>query len=257
MSDLRKAAAGTHEHHSSRGWRGLFVTGTDTEVGKTFVTAAIAAALRQDGLDVGLWKPVQSGAPHGSADSDAHRLQRWSGVDDPPERIAPFSFEAPLAPCLAAREAGVELTLERLIAGGRPLMERHDALLVEGAGGLAAPLTAQELVVDMINELGMPVLIVARPGLGTVNHTLLTLAMLRQRRIPVVGVVLNDVIPTSPGLDPSRPVNGELIARYGNIPVLGRFPYLAGRPDGNQLLHEAARHIDLASIRAALRHQRD
>ncbi|XEC95244.1 dethiobiotin synthase [Paenibacillus tarimensis] len=232
--------------------RGLFVTGTDTGVGKTVITAAITAALRSEGISAGVWKPVQSGAPLGSTDSDAHRLSRWSGTGDLPGDIAPFSYEAPLTPYLAAREAGVELTLDKLLQGGRPLAERHDVLLVEGAGGIAAPLTTQELVIDLIEALGMPVLIVAKSGLGTINHTLLTLSMLRQRHIRVAGVVLNETITDKQQDDPSRDTNGVLIARYGRVPVLGCFPYIERKLTPALLARQASEKLQLAVIRAAL-----
>lgn len=134
--------------------RGLFVTGTDTSVGKTIVTAAITTALRAEGLNVGVWKPVQSGARLGIGLTDSERLLQITGIDERPEAVAPFTFEAPLTPLLAAKQAGVALTLKELIAAGIPLTKRYDTLLIEGAGGVAVPLTNDDLmVVDLISEL--------------------------------------------------------------------------------------------------------
>ncbi|MFS0838404.1 dethiobiotin synthase [Paenibacillus sp. 1P03SA] len=174
------------------GIRGIFVTGTDTGIGKTVVTAALAAALRSEGWNVGVWKPVQSGEPLGSGLSDAERLMEGSGIADPPEEVAPFAFNAPLTPWLAAKAEGVHLTMEMLYAGGKRLCSRYDAMLVEGAGGAAVPLTEDALLAEWIAYLRMPVLIVARAGLGTVNHTLLTVSFLRQFGIDILGVVLNE-----------------------------------------------------------------
>ncbi|SEG46058.1 dethiobiotin synthase [Paenibacillus sp. UNC499MF] len=174
------------------GIRGIFVTGTDTGTGKTVVTAALAAALRSEGWNVGVWKPVQSGEPLGSGRSDAERLAEGSGVSDPPEEVASFTFSAPLTPWLAAKAEGVHLTMEMLYAGGKRLCSRYDAMLVEGAGGAAVPLTEDALLAEWIAYLRMPVLIVARAGLGTVNHTLLTVSFLRQFGIDILGVVLNE-----------------------------------------------------------------
>ena len=109
-----------------------------------------------------------------------------------PEAVAPFTFEAPLTPLLAAKQAGVTLTMKELIAAGEPLTDRYDALLIEGAGGVAVPLTEDALVVDLISVLRIPALIVARSGLGTINHTLLTVSFLQQRAIPIIGVIMND-----------------------------------------------------------------
>lgn len=231
-------------------WRGIFVTGTDTGVGKTVITAAIAAALREDGWNAGVWKPVQSGGVVGSGMTDADCLLRWTGVGERPEKIAPFSFEAPLTPMLAARLGGVTLKLEELMAAGEPLAERYETLLIEGAGGVAVPLAEDALVADLIAELRVPALIVARTGLGTINHTLLTASFLRQRDIPIAGVVLNDGCSLAD--DPSVGSNAELIERYGGLKVLGRFPRLEGAVSRETLVHAARQSIDLGPIQQAL-----
>ncbi|GAB2691900.1 dethiobiotin synthase [Paenibacillus thermoaerophilus] len=248
------------------GVRGLFVTGTDTGVGKTVITAAIAAALREAGAGVGVWKPVQSGEPLGSGRTDAERLLRGSGIDERPEAVAPYTFGAPLTPVLAASAEGVRLTTQALRAAGEPLMARYEALLIEGAGGVAVPLTEDALVADWIAELGTPALIVARSGLGTINHTLLTAEMLRQRGVPVAGVVLNDGAPgcspaegagpddhaaqggglgDRPDPDPSAASNAGMIARYGGLRIVGRFPPLRGEPKPAQLAGIAREALDI------------
>ncbi|CAH1193648.1 ATP-dependent dethiobiotin synthetase BioD [Paenibacillus plantiphilus] len=236
--------------------RGLFVTGTDTGVGKTVITAALAAALRAEGRNIGVWKPVQSGALLGSGITDAERLLQGSGINELPESVAPYTFEAPLTPLLAARAAHVELTLEALSASGLPLMARYDSLLIEGAGGIAVPLTNEALVIDWIAELGTPVLIVARSSLGTINHTLLTAAMLKQRGIPVVGVVLNDGFEEAihDAEDPSTSTNAALIEQFGDgLRVLGRFPRIVEeRPSPAKLADLIGRTIDLSPVRQAL-----
>lgn len=235
--------------------RGIFVTGTDTGVGKTVLTAALAAALRAEGRNVGVWKPVQSGALLGSGITDAERLLHGSGINDRPKAIAPFTFEAPLAPLLAARAAHVELTLEAINASSLPLMARYDSLLIEGAGGVAVPLTNEALVIDWIAGLGTPVLIVARSSLGTVNHTLLTAAMLRERGIPIVGVILNDGrAAVGEEDDPSISTNASLIEQYGSgLSVLGRFPRIADeRQEAPALAAIISRTIDLSPVRRAL-----
>ncbi|MDQ6419611.1 dethiobiotin synthase [Paenibacillus sp. LHD-117] len=227
-------------------WRGLFVTGTDTGVGKTVITAAIAAALRSDGMNAGVWKPVQSGALLGSGNTDAEVVARMAGLEEKPERIASFTFEPPLTPMLAARHSGVSLRLEDILAAGETLAARYDALVIEGAGGVAVPLTDDALVVDLITELRVPVLIVARSGLGTVNHTLLTAALLRQRHIPIAGVVMNDYM--SEPDDPSVATNAELIEQYGGLQVLGRFPRLSNPMNRESLVRATKESIRLTSL---------
>lgn len=232
--------------------RGLFVTGTDTGVGKTLVTAAIAAALRAEGWQAGVWKPVQSGALLGSGNTDAERLVRLAGIPEPPEAVAPYTFEAPLAPLLAAGRAGVTLTLQALIAAGKPLAARSEALLIEGAGGAAVPLTEDALVADLIAQLQVPALIVARSGLGTINHTLMTAAFLRHYGIPVAGVILNDGAGTVQD-DPSVATNAEMIARYGGLRIIGRFPRLGPDVSRDILVHTVRQSIDLEAVRQALK----
>lgn len=232
--------------------RGLFVTGTDTGVGKTVVTAAITAVLRAEGLNAGVWKPVQSGAPLGSGVTDAERLLKITGIDERPEAVAPFTFEAPLTPLLAAKQAGVTLTLKDLIAAGEPLAKRYDALLIEGAGGVAVPLTDDGLVADLIAELRIPALIVARSSLGTINHTLLTVSFLRQRGVPIIGIIMNDGELAERKDDPSVATNAELIERYSGLKVLGRLPHMQREANSETLIHTVRTTIQFAPIRQAL-----
>jgi len=249
--------------------KAIFVVGTDTEVGKTIVTGAIAAALRAEGLNVGVWKPVQSGAVIGSGSSDAERLIRYSGIAESPENVAPYSFRAPLAPMLAAEAEGVQLMKEALRRAGEPLYERYNALLVEGAGGIAVPLTNDALAIDWIAELRAPVLIVARSGLGTINHTLLTAAMLREKGLTVLGVVLNDGADEKfrltgscdqgdfRGNDPSFASNAQMIERYGGLRIVGRFPFVPGEPESKELADIACTCLDLSAVKAVLMKRND
>lgn len=231
--------------------RGLFVTGTDTSVGKTVVTAAITAMLRAEGLNVGVWKPIQSGASLGSGLTDAERLLKSTGIIDRPEAVAPFSFKAPLTPMLAAKQAGVNLTLKEIIAAGVPLAKRYEALVIEGAGGVAVPLTDDSLMVDLIAELRLPALIVARSSLGTINHTLLTASFLRKREVPIVGILLNDGESSELHDDPSVATNAQLIEQYSGLKVLGRFPRLHAEATSETLIHTVRKTIQFAPIREA------
>lgn len=233
-------------------FRGIFVTGTDTGVGKTVVTAAIVAALRAEGLNAGVWKPVQSGGSIGNGMTDAERLLKSTGIMEQPETVASYTFIEPLTPLLAAKQAGVKLTLEGILAAGEPLMQRYDALFVEGAGGVAVPLTDDAMVSDLIAQLHIPVLIVARSGLGTINHTLLTVSMLRHRSIPIVGIVMNDGDLSDQQDDPSIATNAELIERYSGIQVLGRFPRLSQASDTETLIQALRETIELWPVRQAL-----
>jgi dethiobiotin synthetase len=215
--------------------RGLFVTATDTGVGKTEVACALVSGARAAGLDVGAMKPAQSGLVPGE-DGDAERLRQAAGDTDPLELICPYRFEPPLAPGVAARLAGVEISMARLLEAARELASRHAALVVEGAGGLLVPLTPTGTFADLAVALGLPVLVVARAGLGTVNQTALTLEALRTRGLAVVGVVLNR---TGPDDDPSVPYNAAEIERLTGTRVLATLPYLRDIAPRGPLLRSA------------------
>ncbi|PYI50648.1 dethiobiotin synthase [Paenibacillus flagellatus] len=218
--------------------RGIFVTGTDTEVGKTCVTAGMAAAIRSMVAagafpvgDVRVWKPVQTGAASpDDAGADSFRLRAEGRLEQPAGSIATFTYPDPLAPWMAARRIGRPVDYAELVAEGKRRMSGGDFLLAEGAGGLAVPLTETKLVAHLAADLGLPLLIVARPGLGTVNHTLLTVALARQLGIPVAGVVLNGC--AADGSD-RRAVeeNAEMIRVFGEVAIAGTLPRVE-RKDG-------------------------
>lgn len=198
------------------------MTGTDTGVGKTVVTAALALALRARGLDAGVVKPLQSGNAAADPEGDAMLLKRWAGLAEEPEEIAPFAFRAPLAPLVAARLEGRSLKLDEVVARVRALAGRHELVLVEGAGGLLVPVGLAWTIADLAAALGLPLLVVARAGLGTVNHTLLTVAEARRLGLEVAGVVLNG------RGDAGAETNAELIESFGGVLVLDRVPWLGG-----------------------------
>jgi dethiobiotin synthetase len=202
--------------------RGLFVTATDTGVGKTEVACALLAGARAAGLDAVGMKPAQSGAePEGA--SDGERLRDAAGRVEPLEAVCPYRFAAPLAPAVAARLEGRAISLARIVEGARALAARHAAILVEGAGGLLVPLTERETFADLAVALALPVLVVARAGLGTVNHAALTCEALGRRGLRVAGVVLNR---TSAGDDPSVPHNAAEIERLAGVRVVATLPFV-------------------------------
>lgn len=241
---------------SSQTFAGLFVAGTDTGVGKTIATAGLAAALREDGLDLGVWKPVMSGGLADEEGSDAWRLQVLSGVEDAREEIAPLVFPQPLAPLLAARAAGQTLAMEEIVAGGEVLRKRHRFLLVEGAGGLAVPLTETEMMVDLGVRLRMPLLLVARAGLGTINHTLLSIWYARERGVPVAGVILNEA-DADHAHDASLASNASMIEQVGETTVWGSIPRLREPITRGELVSSLRENVNLAGIRSWLEMQMD
>lgn len=230
---------------------GFFVTATGTGVGKTLVSAALVAALRREGREAGVVKLVQTGCALDDPDGDAVRLAEWSGLDAGPEAICPLALPLPAAPAVAARAAGVELRLGELLRAVTARAQGHALTIVEGVGGIAVPLTRHALVLDAIAALELPVILVAQAGLGTINHTLLSLWALRARRCRITGVIFNAGA-TEPANDPSAASNPEVIARYGDAPILGRLPPLTEALRGPALGEWFARHVDLDPILAAL-----
>ncbi len=202
--------------------RGLFVTGTDTGVGKTFVTAAIARCCVQTRLRVGVYKPVASGwDPAAVEQQDAWRLWDAAGRPGRLDEVCPQTFSAPLAPHRAALAEGRTVDEERLSAGIQP-WKSYDLVLVEGAGGLMSPISENLFVADLAAEFGWPLLVVAANQLGVINQTLQTLITAATFRdgLPIAGIVLNDVRP--PGGDLSLESNEEDLATRCVPPVLAR-----------------------------------
>jgi dethiobiotin synthetase len=199
--------------------RGLFITATDTGAGKTFVTAMIARALRTQGQAVRVCKPVATGADwiDGRWLSEDTRILAEATGDEEYVQITPWTFPAPAAPPVAARLAGVTLRLDELTAAARQRAAPGTTVLVEGIGGLLCPLTDDETVADLATELGLPLVIVARRSLGTLNHTLLTLEVARARRLRVAGVV---VCETNPVTGPAEESNVEELRRRIGVPLL-------------------------------------
>lgn len=204
--------------------KGFFITATDTGVGKTIITGGLAGALRQRGYSLGVYKPAQSGHLVQHPEGDAARLKGLSGVEDLLEHICPYAVEEPLAPLLALRRAGRSITMKDLEEGLHQVQEKHEWVLVEGAGGLAVPYVEDGLVVDVAVQFTMPLIIVARPNLGTINHTLLTIAYARQHGLQVAGVVISGYEEKEAGI--VEQTNPGLIEEYSGVPVLGVVPWI-------------------------------
>jgi dethiobiotin synthetase len=166
---------------------GFAVVGTDTGVGKTVVTAGLVGALRNDGVDARAIKPCQTGYP---PDDDAGFVAEACGTEDAGTCLR--RLEPPLAPAVAARRTGTPLSYDSILEDCRTALSETECGVVEGIGGLRVPLADGQEVIDLVADLGLPALVVARSGLGTLNHTTLTVEALRRRDVPVRGVVLNE-----------------------------------------------------------------
>jgi dethiobiotin synthetase len=208
---------------------GLFITGTDTGVGKTYVTCALARGLRAAGFDVGVMKPVETGVS-AAGPEDARALIRAAGVADELDLVCPIQYAMPAAPQAAAAAEGLERaaeSIDRISRAFSTLSDRHAFMLVEGAGGILVPFDEKTTMADVAQQLGTPLLVVARTSLGTINHTLLTLEACDRRGLDVLGVVLSHATGV---LSEADTQNLEVLKRRLGDRLLGEVPPQA-RPD--------------------------
>jgi dethiobiotin synthetase len=219
----------------------IFITGTDTEVGKTVTTFALGALLKQQGRDVGVFKPVQC------AGHDAQFLKRGLSLSDPLQTINPCFARKPLSPNVAFARQKKRVNLAAIKEAFNCLAARHEILLVEGAGGLLVPLVRDYLVGDLFRDL-VPLgsmVIVSRLGLGTINHTLLTIRQARQMGFDVKGIVFSKTHDQRRGI--AEMTNPGIIEDLGQVPVLGTIPYLK-RFEPKDVARRCQKALDLSPL---------
>ncbi|MDO8520178.1 MAG: dethiobiotin synthase [Deltaproteobacteria bacterium] len=206
----------------------IFVCGTDTGVGKTVVTGALLAWLNAKGIRAGGFKPTESGCGgmrRHLKRADAEFLKKRAAMPEPLDAINPYYFREALAPGVAAKRLGRIISFSKIARKLKALEKNYDLILAEGAGGLLVPLQGKKTTLDLIRFLKVPVLLVGRLGLGTINHTLLTVEVLKRNRIPLLGVILNE---TTPRMSLAEKTNPSVLKAYG-VPVWGVFPHLKGK----------------------------
>ncbi|MDT7041056.1 dethiobiotin synthase [Candidatus Nitronereus thalassa] len=212
-------------HHNPPRRRSIFITGNDTGVGKTAVTAALGMALQHQGFRVEVMKPIETGVETSLKDprDDASRLQSLFNSPSPPDKPSLYQYREPIAPLAASRKHHQPIDLSHIVTTHEELLRTSDFVLVEGAGGVMVPLTTQETVRDLIRHLQIPCIVVSRPTLGSVNHTLLSLHALRDLDIEVLGVVLNQSSAPQNNNDErlQRDSTIQLIRELSGTPVVG------------------------------------
>ncbi|WP_052881160.1 dethiobiotin synthase [Kiritimatiella glycovorans] len=239
---LKTGQGGDDRHRPA----GIFITGTDTGIGKTVLTAALLMELRARGLDAVPMKPVQTGAEPGPGGGlrapDLEFALRAAGMDpdaDTRARMAPQLFREPCSPHLAAELEGRTVDPEQILTAWNQLGAAHEFVLAEGAGGVLVPVDRERTMLDLMRAMGCPVLVAARPSLGTLNHSLLTLHELARAGLRVAGLVLIESTPErAPCVEED---NRRTLERLGGVPVYGPLPYcegLGGSDDPGALLRE-------------------
>ncbi len=215
--------------------KGIFITGTDTGVGKTIVSAAIIRALIKKGIKVGAMKPVETGCTEKRGKgqktlipSDGMFLRETAEMDDSIDLVTPIRFEFPLAPMVAAELEKRPVDLDKIFSAYGALSKKYDFMVVEGVGGLLVPINKRQeayFVIDLIKDLEFPVIVVARPTLGTINHTLLTVNYALKEGINVLGVIINSHNPPEDSL--AEKTNPDMLRKLCPVPVIGMLPYIS------------------------------
>ncbi len=198
--------------------KGIFITATDTGIGKTVATAVLGVLLQNKGYNIGVMKPVQCGG------NDAVFLKSFLKIADPLEEINPFYAPEPLSPHLAFKRARKKIDIQKIISIYQELQSKHDVVLVEGAGGLMVPLRDDYQIADLIRDLNLDTIIVSRLGLGTINHTLLTVGQIKLKGVRVRGIVFSKTNNKKKSIP--EETNSTEIGQLTNLPILGIIPYL-------------------------------
>jgi dethiobiotin synthetase len=201
-----------------RKYKGVFITGTDTGVGKTIVSGVICRTLNKKTDSIGVMKPISCGDRE-----DALFLKKISGVNDSLNDINPIFFKMPLAPYVASKAEKKKINFNKIKNAYKKLSKKYNFLIVEGVGGLLVPITKNIYIADLVKMVDLPLIIVARPGLGTINHTLLTIKCAREKGLKVLGFITNYSTNRKSGL--AENTSASVISKIGKIKFLGSIPY--------------------------------
>ncbi|MEJ5227335.1 dethiobiotin synthase [Thermodesulfovibrio sp.] len=234
---------------------GYFITGTDTGVGKTIVTAAILRSFIKKGLKVGAMKAIETGCLNKDGillPSDGMFLRDMAEMSDSIDLITPLRFENPLSPFVAAKLENLEVEIDRVFKAFDALRKKYDFIVVEGVGGLMVPLRKEEkkkatfyFVRDLIKELGLSAIIITKPTLGTLNHTILTIEALKSKKIPIKGYIINFSEPAKN--DIAEKTNPEALRELLDISFLGIMPYLSDL-NKDTIGETAIKNLDIESL---------
>ncbi|MFB5618007.1 MAG: dethiobiotin synthase [Nitrosopumilus sp.] len=210
--------------------KSLFIAGTDTDVGKTYITAGLAVTLRKTGVDVGVMKPFAAGTAQkkGYKSEDVEILSRSAMTCDPENLVNPQFFPIPASPYTAWKKLKTKPKVSTILSSFKKLSKLHDMLLVEGMGGIMTPILKDYYITNLIKEMKIPTVIVTRSKVGTVNHTIMTVKMCEKYKLPVKGIIINNFDDGYPIKDLTK----DLKSLTG-IPVLGTIPFIKDMSDAS------------------------
>ena len=221
--------------------KSLFIAGTDTDVGKTYITAGLAVALRKMNVDVGVMKPFAAGSAQkkGYKSEDIEILSRAAQVNDPENLVNPQFFPIPASPYTAWKKLKTKPKVSIVLSSFKKLSKLHDMILVEGMGGIMTPVLKDYYITNLIKEMKIPAVIVTRSKVGTVNHTIMTVKMCEKYKIPIKGIIINNFDKGYPIKDLTRDLEN-----LTGVPVLGSIPFIKDMSDSS-LNNVFKKNIDL------------
>jgi dethiobiotin synthetase len=232
--------------------KGFFITGTDTGVGKTIIAGALIKVLCHLGVKTGAMKPVETGCVREGKiliPSDGMFLKQVAQMQESVTQVSPCCFESPLAPLAASELEKKNVSVIAIKKAFYSLYTNYDAVIVEGIGGLMVPLETNYFLVDLAKEIGLPLIVVAKPGLGSINHIMLTVNYALKEGLQVAGVIINYSLPPENSL--AEETNPQLLKQICPVPLIGIFPYLKNR-DENVIEKTAQKNLDLEVIKKYL-----
>lgn len=230
-------------------FKGFFITGTDTGVGKTVIAGAIIKVMQSFGIKACAMKPIESGCGKEGdilIPYDSTFLKQAAHMDEPIKQVTPFCFESPLSPLAASEIEGKKISIDEIKKAYYKLYKSYEAIVVEGVGGLMVPIRKDFYILDLVREFSLPLLIITKPGLGTINHTMLTINAALSAGIEVAGLIINYSRPPENSL--AEKTNPQILKEICPVPVIGTFPYLKAM--GEDVLEKTAlRNLDLEVLK--------
>ena len=224
--------------------KSLFITGTDTDVGKTYITAGLTIMLRKMGVDVGVMKPFAAGVAQkkGHKSEDVEILSKSAQTNDPETLVNPQFFPIPASPYTAWKKLKIKPKIPLVLSSFKKLTNIHEMMLVEGMGGILTPILKDYYVTNLIKDMKIPTIIVTRSKVGTVNHTLMTVKMCEKYKIPIKGIIINN-------FDKGYPINQlkKDLESLTGIKVLGSIPFIKDMSD-KSLYRIFKKNIDMKSL---------
>lgn len=208
--------------------KSLFISGTDTDIGKTYITAGLAVTLRKMDVDVGIMKPFAAGKPQnkGYKSEDVEILSKSAKVNDPEKLMNPQFFPIPASPYTAWKNLKKKPKVNTVLSSFKKLNKLHDMLLVEGMGGIMTPILENFYVINLIKEMKIPTIIVTRNRIGTINHTIMTCKMCESFKVPISGIIINDIDEGYPEKELKRDLQN-----LTGVKVIGSIPFIRNLSD--------------------------